>query len=1531
MYGAISVGLMRASSSSSDNCPGLNDYLRIVITRYLISACVLVLLLSAQIIAQPIKSMPLQAKAMIDSLKSAKQNAFRPLNSRGSSRMQDQLFTVSPGLKKKQALIDQDIYQLMIQQAQKGKISSSSGNLKMSTYSIPIVVHIIHDNGPENISDATVLQGVQDLNDAFENVGFYLPSTGVDVDIEFCLAVQDEFGNFTSGINRVQSTLTNLDMDNQDIALKNLIRWDPTKYLNIWLVKEITSTSMGSGVAGYAYYPSSHGNPEDGIVNEARWFGSNTDDSKIHVHEVGHYLGLKHTFEGGCTNDDCLADGDNVCDTPPDASTAPVSCSSTINTCTTDEDDISINNPFRPIANGGLGDQDDMTINYMDYGFQTCQSAFTDGQKNRMIFMLTGARNSLLQSIACLDLCTNLISSSFIASDTLLNVGNTVTFTNQSTGGVSYEWLINGTQFSTNTDETYTFNTAGTYTITLIALNGDPACTNQYSIDIVVTCPVSSSFTTDTNKVAAGDSIAFTNTSTGATSYEWFIDGVSVGTSIDLTYGFTTIGGYMVYLVAYDGTCYDTSSFQFIQVGKCNTREADKWHFGAGCGIDFSNGAPVSILGAMLDAYEGSASVAHRTTGDLLFYTDGETVWDSTHTAMANGTGLYSDPWMSSQAALIVPWPGDTSKHFIFTAAPYWIVGPGGGIHYSVVDMTLNAGLGDVTTKNQPMLNPATEKLTGVRHCNGVDYWVLSHEWNTNNFYAWLVTSAGISDTVISSVGRVHSGDDWTAMGTLKASPNGKKLAIAVMDFDTLYSTELFDFNPSTGVVSNAVELPSYPCPFGLSFSPNSSLLYVAGFEWCVSEKLIQFDISSGDSLIIAQSETDLYTWSGALGSLQIGPDGRIYLAHDITTYLGVINNPNAVGTACNFVLNGFYLGGEYSTHGLPNFIDSYFDTDAPEIIGPVLVCPLDTSTVYSLEGVNCSSGTVEWEVIGGANITSFTDSSATLNFSDSGLANLIVKMTTSCAVSFDTILIMVNSPPSVDLGADTAICTGDSVIFNAGFGFTNYEWQDGSTNIVLTASMLGEYWVKVTDSVGCVARDTVFLTVADSAITVNLGNDTVVCDGHIVTLDAGGGFDQYVWQDNSTNQSFTTWFPGTYWVTITNSCGTTATDTIEIVAASNAAVDLGNDTSICPGASFTLSAGSGFTSYEWQDASSNQDLLAATSGEFWVVATDSVGCYATDTVVITVFNSVEVNLGNDTTACAGVNIIFDAGPGYVSYLWQDASSAQTFTSTLAGAYWVQVTDSMGCTSTDSVLLSIIDTSVAVDLGNDTVICSGDVIVLNAGDNSNTFVWLGGSTDSVYFVGAPGIYWVLATNSCGNSASDTIIVIGVGSSIVDLGTDIILCEEANTTFDAGGGFSSYLWQDGSSGQTFTGSSQGSYWVIAMDSNGCNHSDTVNITISSDVCSYSLFIPDIFSPNGDGENDRFFIQGKGIESLSLVIYNRWGNKVFENNRFSANDPQAGWDGKYKGKALNSAVFVYLLTGSHTDDTPIKEHGDFTLVR
>ncbi|MEM6396911.1 MAG: M43 family zinc metalloprotease [Bacteroidota bacterium] len=413
-------------------------------------------------------------------------------------------------------------------------------------YVLPVVVHIVHDGGAENISDALVFQGIQDLNDAFANVGYYDQGTGVNTQIQFCLAQRDPNGDATNGITRDQSALTNMILETQDIALKDLNRWEPTEYINIWLVRNITSQSSGPGVAGYAYFPSSHGQPQDGIVMEANFFGSSPGGSGVIIHEMGHYLGLYHTFQGGCTNNDCLADGDRVCDTPPDQSTAPVPCNATPNSCNTDTD------------SGLANDQNDMFINYMDYGDFDCYSALTQGQTERMYFFIENTRQSLLESEGCLDPCTIDITADFTAGAPVIDAGQTVNFNNNSINATEYDWQIDGSSFSSAENPSFNFNDVGIFQVILYATNGDPNCLDSDTLSITVNCPTIASFTGAVQFPALGETLNFTNTSAGANSYEWLINGVSQGTDTDFSYTFDISGNYTICLDAVGPFCDDT-------------------------------------------------------------------------------------------------------------------------------------------------------------------------------------------------------------------------------------------------------------------------------------------------------------------------------------------------------------------------------------------------------------------------------------------------------------------------------------------------------------------------------------------------------------------------------------------------------------------------------------------------------------------------------------------------------------------------------------------------------------------------------------------------------------------------------------------------------------------------------------------------------------------------------------------------------------------------------------------------------------
>lgn len=362
----------------------------------------------------------------------------------------------------------------------------------------------------------------------------------------------------------------------------------------------------------------------------------------------------------------------------------------------------------------------------------------------------------------------------------------------------------------------------------------------------------------------------------------------------------------------------------FICLSLCgfSQGEASNWYFGYGAGLDFSKGEPVVTRGE-INQWEGAASISDGD-GKLLFYTNGRLVWNRDHKLMPKGRGLKGHN-SSTQSSIIVPDPGNGNLFYLFTVT----MGAGAdGLQYSVVDMRANDGLGDVVRVNIPLITPVCEKVTAVRHANNRDVWVIAHGYNSDAYYAFLITEDSVSSApVVSNTGNTIRGQHNT-IGYLKSSPDGSKIAAAHLGL----FVELSDFDIGTGRIGNPLKIPveSRSMSYGIEFSKSGEFLYVSEtnrLNGTGDYRIFQYRVSADtDSLTASRQTVAKGDVGGAAGALQLGPDNRIYIAFNKKSYLGCILYPDKPGDQCGFDREHILLPKNVKSGlGLPSFIQSYF------------------------------------------------------------------------------------------------------------------------------------------------------------------------------------------------------------------------------------------------------------------------------------------------------------------------------------------------------------------------------------------------------------------------------------------------------------------------------------------------------------------------------------------------------------------------------------------------------------------------------
>ncbi|MFK8037054.1 MAG: gliding motility-associated C-terminal domain-containing protein [Crocinitomicaceae bacterium] len=941
--------------------------------------------------------------------------------------------------------------------------------------------------------------------------------------------------------------------------------------------------------------------------------------------------------------------------------------------------------------------------------------------------------------------------------------------------------------------------------------------------------------------------------------------------------------------------------------------EGNIWYFGEYAGIDFNSGTPVALSNSAMYTPEGCASICDNN-GNLLFYTHGETIYNSNHVPMPNGTGLPGNP-SSVQSSIVIKKPGSNAIYYVFTmdAVENSFAN---GFQYVEVDMTLQGGLGDVSmTLAAPIYAPnISEQLTAIQHQNGVDFWVIirTNDSLNSSFRSYLLTASGLSTTpVITNLLNFNAG--WTG---LSGSPNGQKLASA---------SSLFDFDNLTGVISNHVEL--FTGFYDGEFSPNSQYFYtfrnvVDSITNVFSQQLLQFDCMAGTANDIINSEIIIWSSNGGNGfraTMQLAPDNKIYVAKGVSSFLGVISNPNFQGISCNYLDNGFPLAnGTLSLYGLPALVGSY----VTEFETAIEICQGDSTYLYKDWFQNYN-----WALASSPNTIISNDSSI--------IVSPIIDTDYIVYDGPDTFYfkITVNPLPNVNLGADLVICPGnvnvltniDSVAADA-----SYLWQDGTTNDSLNLYSTGTYWLEVTDGLGCIGSDTVLVSsVAEIDVIV----------GHPTCHDAANG-------------SFNVIFPGadSILIVIKNSMGT-------ILNTPNFPIATG------------LSAGTYVIEYTDGNCMAidsialvNPPIISAD-----VIVVDPL-CFGDSTGAAFI-----TNLSGYQGPLAGVYYNWTPNPQQNNGLFTDSIHHLS-----AREYSVGIIDELACQT--NIVFSVTEplplVGVITDIkptfcrtsgfqsGNGSVSVGIPLETSGTGNTDINWLHLGtGETANVpqFVAKAPGHIALALTDDNGcvfrdsvyldslNPKADFIITsdnfdvadIYEGTEDVKIrvknqstnfhdpnnsNSDIVFQWNLFTNMDPGGEKNWFFTYDLSEqvDTIYEGEQVYQVCLIAKNYNDCADTTCKDVIVHAAPL---LVMPNVFTP-GSFPNGTFYFPYEGIAEFNCVIFNRYGVKVFE-----FNDILEEWDGNHykSNEPCSDGVYFYQYSAKSTNGSSIYLEGHLSLIR
>lgn len=940
-----------------------------------------------------------------------------------------------------------------------------------------------------------------------------------------------------------------------------------------------------------------------------------------------------------------------------------------------------------------------------------------------------------------------------------------------------------------------------------------------------------------------------------------------------------------------------------------NQTENSIWYFWSG--IDFNKAPPKELT----DGKGYGASSITDKNGNLIIYTDGNTVWNKNHDVLINGTELkssnYYSGWGGNNArgtALIVRQPQSNRYFYIFTTDgtkryytsprnPFIPIEPetereNDGVFFSIVDMKADSGRGAVVQKNVPLFKNSSGKLAAAQIQNSDNFWVvgLQELTDTTLLYAYSLTEKGLN--IVPVITDVEM--EWVSEGQMQFSFGANKLAISEQrkDYNKHFGDGqfcLFDFNTTTGkawnkkIISAKGSAADFNKTFGLEFSPDGRFIYanfnrnyhyisytglpVNNYLLYSSRALYQVDIAKTDSFSTLDSVAILLDSAGHSGgynygySLRLGPDYKLY----VNSIGYAIHQPNKKGSLCGLGYTNEDWGYSGSGYGngssVPNIpkIKDYF---LPKIVTAQEVCIGDSSSIgiYNLmyDSIGWDMGNGEKLITKGVNFKYL--------YNDTGNYKIIARVFDGGSQDTVSQNIKIYGIVKPKLGRDTLLCTGSTLTLNAYHPtIENYSWTTGETDSAITVKDKSEYIVYASNKL-CATADTIrvrnIFPCALQAKNFCLGDTTLI-------------------EIKNDNLDSIRW-------------------------------DFGDSTvvlSLSPSITHTYKKG---------------DVYTTTATLYYF------GLETTSAISVNIHEVKKPNLGSDILICEGDSLrLKQFDTSYWRYTWSNGIDDHSVTLKTEGIYWLQV-ESNQCTNGDTLVLKTIDCGIRAKnfcLGDSTIIelktTDADSVLYSFGDGVTTLSKLN-TQHHVYTKGRDYNFdATLYKAGLNKTISLPISIITVPN--FDLGNAREVCEGYKLNpfiFDED---ISYNWNDSIVTPTILVNQSGVY-KLSINKGICTKTDSVSLKVSD--CSCPVIYPNAFTPDNNNLNESFMpVADCELKDYELLIFNRWGQLIFTSKNINH-----GWDGNYKGKPAPNGAYLWMARykAQFTGKT-YNQKGSITLFR